>query len=77
MKPKIKTSVMFILSGAVVVLSGVFFLGKHTLILAADKELKSTGNLLFEQKGSPEAAIYASDIKYLQEELNSLFNEIQ
>lgn len=75
MKHKKKKAIL-ILSGAFLILSSVLFFGKDTHTFAEDKELKSAGNLLFEQDGTQKAAIYASDIKYLQGELNTLFNEI-
>lgn len=50
-------------------------------ILAADlsvsadqKKISSTGNFVF---GNNEAAFYAEDIEYLQNEITLLFNEIE
>lgn len=41
---------------------------------ADEGNIKSTGNFVF---GQDEAAIYASDIMYLQREITKLFNEIE
>lgn len=70
-KRMIPANKIFIMSAAVfVAAAGIMATGIAAL---ADTGLKSKGNLVFDKE---EISVYASDIDYLQSELDALFQEL-